>query len=190
MTTTDDSAYTFEAPIDHEELLARIRFSLDDAMRLSSSALKARTEAFDECRSMVIGGAVRVTPKLMPQHDSCSPPGGNPARLRRKECGLCLAGRAGVSGRAGDSSAGESNASASKRATGFHTGGPVGVGVGMGGSRVKLWASVEKYILLVASNAREWAFWEFHTRGSAPEVDTIIFRVVEEFQRVLQGVVM
>lgn len=66
MTTTDDSAYTFEAPIDHEELLARIRFSLDDAMRLSSSALKARTEAFDECRSMVIGGAVRVTPKLMP----------------------------------------------------------------------------------------------------------------------------
>ena len=90
----------------------------------------------------------------------------------------------------GDGSAGESNASASKGATGFHTCGPVGVCVGMGGSRVKLWASVEKYILSVASNAREWAFREFHTRGSAPEVDTIVFRVVEEFQCMLQGVVM
>ena len=77
-----------------------------------------------------------------------------------------------------------------KERRGFHTGGPVGVGVGMGSSRVKLWASIEENILSVASNGREWALWEFHTRGSAPEVNTIIFRVVEEFQRVLQGVVM
>ncbi len=43
---------------------------------------------------------------------------------------------------------------------------------------------------IVASNGREWALWEFHLRGGAPEVETVVFRVVEEFQRVLQGVVV
>ena len=85
----------------------------------------------------------------------------------------------------GNSSAGESDASASKRAEGFHTGGPVRVGVGMHGSRVKLWASVEENILSVASNGREWALWEFQLRSSVPEVNTIIFRVVEEFRPVI-----
>jgi len=64
--TTGESAYTFEPPLDHEELLSRIRFPLDEGMRISPSALKERAEVFDECRSRALGRAVRVTPKLMP----------------------------------------------------------------------------------------------------------------------------
>lgn len=55
------------APLDHHELAARVRFSLDEPMRISRDALKERKEAFDALRAMSSTQAVRVTPRLMPQ---------------------------------------------------------------------------------------------------------------------------
>jgi hypothetical protein len=56
-----------EPPLDHAELLARVRFSLDEPMRLSEGALRERADAFETLRSMSRTSLVRVNSRLMPR---------------------------------------------------------------------------------------------------------------------------
>jgi hypothetical protein len=53
---------------------------------------------------------------------------------------------------------------------------------------VELWPIVEEDVLLVAVYGREWAFGKFHLRGSAPEIQSILTRIVHEFEGVLKAV--
>jgi hypothetical protein len=56
-----------EPPLDHAELLARVRFSLDEPMRLTEGALRERADAFETLRSMSRTSLVRVNSRLMPR---------------------------------------------------------------------------------------------------------------------------
>jgi hypothetical protein len=60
-------SFAQEPPADHQELLARIRFSLDEPMRISDEALADRRKSFTNFRSMTRANCVRVTAKLMPK---------------------------------------------------------------------------------------------------------------------------
>jgi len=55
-----------DAPADHAELAARLRFSLDEPMRISGAALAQRREQYEAIRSSVGRMAIRVTPRLLP----------------------------------------------------------------------------------------------------------------------------
>jgi hypothetical protein len=57
---------SMEPPLDHIELLARVRFSLDHAMRLSPGAEKSRAEFMANEITRTRREFVRVTPRLMP----------------------------------------------------------------------------------------------------------------------------
>lgn len=57
---------SMEPPLDHVELLARVRFSLDHAMRLSPGAEKSRAEFMQDEIARTRREFVRVTPRLMP----------------------------------------------------------------------------------------------------------------------------
>lgn len=57
---------SFDAPLDHAELLARVRFSLDDPMRMTQAALAERAKGFDNARAFSRVNHVRVTPRLFP----------------------------------------------------------------------------------------------------------------------------
>jgi hypothetical protein len=59
-------SFVHEPPVDHAELLARVRFSLDQPMRVSEAALGQRAETFAELRGMTRSSCVRVTARLMP----------------------------------------------------------------------------------------------------------------------------
>jgi Peptidase family M48 len=56
-----------DPPLDHTELLARVRFGLDDPMRLTQAALGQRAEHFETMRAIARSNFVRVTPRLFPK---------------------------------------------------------------------------------------------------------------------------
>lgn len=60
-------SFTHEPPADHAELLARVRFSLDEPMRIGEETLSSRAEMFASARAMTRANCVRVTPRLMPK---------------------------------------------------------------------------------------------------------------------------
>lgn len=63
---TDNANYTLDAPLDHRELLARVRFSLDQPMRMTPGSEKARAEFMRDEIAKTYREFVRVTPRLMP----------------------------------------------------------------------------------------------------------------------------
>ena len=67
MSTADNHPPLLEAPLDHTELLARVRFALDDPMRLTAAAMKERSERFEQMRAIARTNFVRVTPRLFPK---------------------------------------------------------------------------------------------------------------------------
>jgi hypothetical protein len=66
MSERASEGHPIEPPLDHEELLARVRFSLDDPMRLSQRATKERAEFFVARRAIARANDVRVTARLLP----------------------------------------------------------------------------------------------------------------------------
>lgn len=61
-----DASFASEPPLDHRELLARVRFSLDQPMRLSPASEKSRAEFMRDEIARTRREFVRVTPKLLP----------------------------------------------------------------------------------------------------------------------------
>ena len=63
---------------------------------------------------------------------------------------------------------------AAERAARFYASGPVGIGVAMHNIGVMFGPGhVQEQVLFVAINSREGTFFEFWTRGSTPEIETI-----------------
>ena len=60
----------------------------------------------------------------------------------------------------------------------------------MDGKNVKCGASLKEDAVLIAIDGGGWTLREFRGRGSMPEVDAIISRVVEEFESVFEAVVV
>ena len=56
-----------EPPLDHAELLARVRFSLDDPMHLTEHARRQRADRISELHAMTRSRCVRVTSRLFPR---------------------------------------------------------------------------------------------------------------------------
>ena len=55
-----------EPPLDHAELCARVRFSLDDQPALSDTSMRKRTESIREAKDQIRASQFRITPELMP----------------------------------------------------------------------------------------------------------------------------
>jgi hypothetical protein len=64
--TAPQTNFASEPPLDHQELLARVRFSLDQPMRVSPGAEKSRAEFMRTEIARTHREFVRVTPKLLP----------------------------------------------------------------------------------------------------------------------------
>jgi hypothetical protein len=60
------TSFAHEPPADHAELMARIRFSLDEPMRISAQAIAAHAKCFEEARATTRAHCIRVTSRLMP----------------------------------------------------------------------------------------------------------------------------
>lgn len=61
------AAPVFEPPVDHAELCARVRFSLDELARLSDEELREREAAIQSMRTEVRRQGIRATPSLLPR---------------------------------------------------------------------------------------------------------------------------
>jgi len=64
--STSPTDFASEPPLDHAELLARVRFSLDQPLRLAPESEQARGEAVRDAIALARREFIRVTPRLLP----------------------------------------------------------------------------------------------------------------------------
>ncbi len=58
----------------------------------------------------------------------------------------------------------------------------------MGNRSIELWSVLEEDVCTIAIHMRKGSFWEFRTWAGVPEVEAIVFGIMEEFEDVLQAV--
>jgi hypothetical protein len=58
----------------------------------------------------------------------------------------------------------------------------------VGNRSVELWSILKEDVCTIAIHTRKGIFWEFRTWAGAPEVEAIVFGIMEEFEGVLQAV--